>query len=100
MLKTELLEIISNGENSRVEFKRDDIRPEQFAREIVAFLNTHGGRVLLGVEDDGRISGLTREGALAQEWVLNAFRDKVHPHAIPDYQEVSVDDLQIGRAHV
>ena len=29
MLKTELLEIIANGENSGVEFKRDDIRPEQ-----------------------------------------------------------------------
>ena len=96
MLKTELLEIISNGENSRVEFKRDDIRPEQFAREIVAFLNSYGGRVLLGVEDDGKITGLTRAGALAQEWVLNAFRDKVHPHAIPDYQEVLVDDLRVG----
>ena len=29
MLKTELLEIIANGENSGVEFKRDDIRAEE-----------------------------------------------------------------------
>ena len=34
MLKAELLEFIANGENSGVEFKRDDIRPEQLAREI------------------------------------------------------------------
>ena len=27
MLKKELLEIIKNGENSEIEFKRDDIRP-------------------------------------------------------------------------
>ena len=31
----ELLEIIHNGENSGVEFKRDDICPEQLAKEIV-----------------------------------------------------------------
>ena len=31
MLKAELLEIIDNGENSGVEFKRDNIRPEQLA---------------------------------------------------------------------
>ena len=36
MLKTELLEIIANGESSGVEFKRDDIRAEALAREIVA----------------------------------------------------------------
>lgn len=34
MLKTELLELIANGENSGLEFKRDDIRPEQLAKKI------------------------------------------------------------------
>ena len=33
MLKTELLEIIASGENSGIEFKRDDIRPEQLIHE-------------------------------------------------------------------
>ena len=60
MLKTELLEIIANGENSGVEFKRDDIRPEQLAKEIVALVNFQGWRILLGVEDNGAISGLQR----------------------------------------
>lgn len=60
MLKAELLEIIANGENSGVEFKRDDIRTEQLAKEIVAFANVQGGRILLGVEDDGQITGLKR----------------------------------------
>ena len=34
MLKTELLEIITNGENSSVEFKRDDIRSLSQMREL------------------------------------------------------------------
>ncbi|MBP7160392.1 putative DNA binding domain-containing protein [Myxococcota bacterium] len=90
MQKTELLEMIANGENSAVEFKRDDVSPEKLAREIVAFANTQGGKILLGVEDDGTITGLQRSNT--QEWVLNVFRDKVYPQIIPHYIEVAVDD--------
>jgi len=95
MLKSELLEIIANGENSGVEFKRDDIRPEQLGKQIVALANLMGGRILLGVEDDGSITGLHRENL--QEWVLNVFRDKVHPQLIPFYEEVVVEsDLRVA----
>jgi ATP-dependent DNA helicase RecG len=97
MLKSELLEIISNGENSGVEFKRDDVRPEQMAKEIVAFANFEGGRILMGIEDDGSISGLQRSPAASQEWVLNVFRDKVHPQIIPYYEEIEVDpDVRVA----
>lgn len=92
MLKTELYEIITNGENSGVEFKRDDVRPEQLAKEVVALANLQGGRILLGVEDDGSITGLSRPNA--QEWVLNVFRDKIHPQIIPFYEEIVIDPLK------
>ncbi|MDQ6992996.1 MAG: hypothetical protein Q9M31_05930, partial [Mariprofundus sp.] len=39
MKRQELLELIANGENSGVEFKLDDIRPEQLAKEVVALAN-------------------------------------------------------------
>jgi len=90
MLKTELLEILANGENSGVEFKRDDIRPEQLAKEIVALANLQGGRIILGVEDDGTISGIQQHNT--QEWVLNIFRDKVFPQIIPFYEEIKIGD--------
>ncbi|GAA3926700.1 RNA-binding domain-containing protein [Litoribacillus peritrichatus] len=90
MLKTELLEIIANGENSGVEFKRDDIRPEQLAKEVVAMANFQGGRILLGVEDDGVINGIQR-GDL-EEWVMNVFQNKIHPMILPFYEEVKLDD--------
>lgn len=90
MLKSELLEIIANGENSGVEFKRDDVRPEALAKEIVAMLNFQGGQVLLGVEDDGTISGLQRDNC--EEWVMNIFRDKIHPLVLPYYEKIKIDD--------
>jgi ATP-dependent DNA helicase RecG len=91
MLKTELLEIIVNGENSGVEFKRDDVRPEQLAKEIVALANVKGGQVLLGVEDDGSITGIQREHL--ETWVMDTvFGRYVHPLILPYYEEVTLDD--------
>lgn len=93
MLKTELLEIIANGESSGIEFKRDDIRTEQLAREIVALLNFQGGQVLLGVEDDGAICGIQRGDT--EEWVMNIIQSKIHPMFLPFYEEVRLDNGQI-----
>lgn len=84
--RTELLEIIANGENSGVEFKRDDLRTQDLAKELVAFSNLEGGMVLLGVEDDGTITGLTRQNL--EEWVMSVCRDKIRPAIVPFFQVV------------
>ena len=86
MTRTELLEIMANGENSGVEFKRDDLNTQDLAKELVAFSNLEGGMVLLGVEDDGTISGLTRRDL--EEWVMNVCRDKIRPAIVPFFQVV------------
>jgi len=78
------LGIIRNGENSGLEFKRDDIQPRQLAKELVAFANLVGGRVLLGVEDDGTVSGITRDNI--EEWVMTVCRDKIRPEIIPYFE--------------
>ena len=91
MLKAALLEIIANGENSGVEFKRDDVRPEQLAREIVALANLNGGMVLLGVEDDGSVSGVQRDDL--ETWVMDTvFGRYVHPMLLPFYEVVTLYD--------
>lgn len=91
MWKSELLEIITNGENSGVEFKRDDLRPEQLAKEIVALANFQGGKLLLGVEDDGAVSGIQR--ADLETWVMDTvFGRYVHPLILPYYEEIELDD--------
>lgn len=96
MLRSELLELIAYGENSFVEFKRDDVRPEQLAREIVALVNHRGGRILLGVDDDGTVVGLQRENT--EEWVMDTvFARFVHPWILPSYEEVDLgEDRRVG----
>jgi ATP-dependent DNA helicase RecG len=83
---TELLDIITNGENSGVEFKRDVVQNHDLAKELVAFSNLSGGMVLLGVEDDRSISGITRPDL--EEWVMTACRDKIRPGIIPFFEVV------------
>ncbi|MDE0627151.1 MAG: putative DNA binding domain-containing protein [Bryobacterales bacterium] len=91
MNKAELLELILNGENSDVEFKRDGLRPEQLAKEVVALANLRGGRILVGVDDDGAITGIQRDNL--EHWVMDTvFGHKVHPMILPYYEEVQVDD--------
>ncbi len=70
MLRTELAELLRNGESSGVELKRDDVHPQSLAKEMAALLNLEGGYILLGVEDDGTVSGLNRERGKVEEWVM------------------------------
>ncbi len=81
MTKTELLELLRNGENSGVEFKRDDVENHDLAKEVVAFLNLEGGVVLLGIEDDGTVSGTSRSDL--EEWVAELCRVKIEPPIVP-----------------
>ena len=84
--RTALLEMIANGENSGVEFKRDVLQNHELARELVAFSNLDGGMVLLGVDDDGTVTGLTRDDL--EGWVMTACRDKIRPGIIPYFETI------------
>lgn len=69
MSKEEILRLIDSGEGDRLEFKstmRWSLRKKEprhevalsWLKTVIAFLNTHGGTVLLGVRDDGGILGI------------------------------------------
>ena len=92
MNQADLLELVAHGENSRVEFKRDDVRPERLARELSALLNFEGGCILLGVEDDRSITGLTRHRDEAEQWVMNVARENIRPAFIPTWSCVALED--------
>nr|HMT12873.1 ATP-binding protein [Ignavibacteria bacterium] len=57
----ELNEIIEGGENQNVEFKRKFTEPEKIAKEMIAFANTHGGKILFGIDDDKSVVGVESE---------------------------------------
>lgn len=53
--------LISEGEHSQQDFKYKVQDAAKLARSVSAFANTDGGRLLIGVRDDGNISGVRSE---------------------------------------
>ena len=89
--------IIAGGENAKTEFNRDDrtLRPERLAREIAAFANMNGGMVVIGVEDDGAVSGVTRRNL--QAWLMDTVIGRfIDPQIVPDYEEFVLDGKQVA----
>ena len=56
-----ILRLISEGEHQQQDFKYKITDAMKLARSVSAFANTDGGRLLIGVRDDGAISGVRSE---------------------------------------
>ncbi len=77
---TELIEKIYLGEDSTIEFKRELPRREGLADEIAAFANANGGVILIGVEDDSEIIGISRQDLdRTEKTVVEICRDNIDP---------------------
>lgn len=93
----EAVEIIGRGEDSRHQFKREFNGPKQAASEMVAFANTEGGQILIGVEDKtGNLTGLTAEQIRRQnEIISSAAMEHVRSPITPRTENVSIGDKTI-----
>lgn len=59
METTELIDLLSRGEDSRHQFKENFTNADALAAEIVAFSNSAGGTIFIGVQNDGSVLGLS-----------------------------------------
>lgn len=84
METAELLEIVSRDEDSRHQFKANLTNETSLGQEMVAFSNSGGGSIYIGVSNDGTFSGLVRDdmGRLNQ-LVSNAASQQVRPPINP-----------------
>jgi len=101
METSELLEIIARDEDSKHRFKADVTNTTSLAQEMVAFSNTLGGMIIIGVSDDGSISGLTRKdmGRLSN-LVSNAASLNIKPPINPITENFSLDEGLVKVVHI
>lgn len=57
-MDTYIRKLITEGENQKLDFKYAINSSRKIARSLVAFSNTDGGRLLIGVRDNGSIAGI------------------------------------------
>ena len=60
--------------------------------DMSALLNSAGGTILLGVNDDLTVSGLVRDRRQTEEWVMNIAQTNIQPSVIPIWSTVAVDE--------
>ncbi len=70
MTQHEFNTIIQSGEGYKIEFKRNV--NTDLSKELVAFANASGGRIFIGIEDDGAVSGVTIDNALKSKVTMMA----------------------------
>lgn len=77
------------GESSVLGFKAEKARGESIAKGIVAFANTDGGTLLVGVRDDGTVEGV-RDRRVEQR-VVRICRNNIVPSLIPMFAFTEID---------
>ncbi|TDB58102.1 AlbA family DNA-binding domain-containing protein [Arundinibacter roseus] len=86
-----LKELVRQGEGDTLEFKLKSNHPERIVREIVAFANSGGGKLLIGVGDDKAIKGL--KYADEDEYILERAIEKYCTPAISYTKErIAISD--------
>jgi ATP-dependent DNA helicase RecG len=101
LTRDDLAALVAGGEDSFTEFKASEATNQDLVKEMCAFCNAGGGRIVVGVDDDARIVGDT---AWDEERVMNLARTSIDPGIIPSYQrlvwepgvEVAVVGLEQG----
>ena len=90
----ELIELISKGESSKVQFKERLKDAHSISQEMVAFANLHGGIIIIGIEDKtGKINGLTFEQIRKHnEFIVNAANNNIKPELFVETEQVLIDE--------
>ncbi len=85
METSELIEIISRGEDSKNQFKADFNNVNEITAEMVAFSNSGGGKIIIGVDDKSlNVHGLSKEAIhRLNELISNAATQSVKPPINP-----------------
>jgi predicted HTH transcriptional regulator len=82
----DLVEILKRPEGKTLEFKRDLSSPDGALKTIVAFANTAGGTLLVGVEDRSRHIRGVPDPLDVEERLANLVSDRISPRIVPEIE--------------
>ncbi|SMG46594.1 RNA-binding domain-containing protein [Dethiosulfovibrio salsuginis] len=92
----DILQILSQGEDSKNQFKKNVVNADSLAAELVAFSNTLGGKFFIGVDDDGEIIGLEQKDIQNFNQLLsNTASQNVRPAINPLTEIFTIDGKRI-----
>ncbi|MBU3075043.1 AlbA family DNA-binding domain-containing protein [Clostridium estertheticum] len=87
-LKDEIVNLISKGDSDRVEFRNHSGGPNLLGKIISSFANASGGKLILGVNNKGKISGCNKNDVME---TYNKAKEKLIP-----CPNVSIEFIEIN----
>lgn len=91
-----IMQVLEQGEDSKNQFKKNINNIDALAIELIAFSNTLGGKIFIGVDDDGSIIGLTTDDIHRINQLLsNAASQNVKPAINPLTEIVTINKNKI-----
>jgi ATP-dependent DNA helicase RecG len=83
-------QLITSTEGKTLEFKRDLSSPRPMLKTLLAFANTAGGRLIVGVDDDRRVNGV--EHPLdEEERICSLIADSIAPRLVPNVELMTLE---------
>jgi len=86
--------LIFEGEGVTLDFKKTITSCEKIAKTMVSFANNKGGRLLIGVADDGTIKGVKSEDE-ERYMITRAAQLYARPALEPTFEEIYIDDKMV-----
>ena len=83
--------LLLEPEGKQLEFKRDLSSPRNLLKTLVAFANSAGGRLVIGVDDDRKLVGVS-DPLDDEERICNLIADSIAPRLVPNVELLSVGD--------
>jgi ATP-dependent DNA helicase RecG len=87
-----ILKQIERGESKTIEFKEKLPKNNSIVKTVIAFSNTSGGKLIIGVSDDKKIVGILDEDIFTlQDKIISLIFDSCHPNILPEIYTINVE---------
>lgn len=83
-------QLIRTPEGKTLEFKQDVSSIQRIMKTLVAFANTAGGRVVIGVTDDKQIKGV-HDPLSEEERICSVIADTISPRLVPHIEFITYE---------
>ena len=93
-------DILSREEGKTLEFKRDLSSVGPLLKTVIAFANTSGGTILVGVEDQTKVVKGISDPLDEEEKLANLIADNIYPRLAPNIEIVNWKNKQLLRVEV
>jgi len=90
--------LIAQGEGLHLDFKFNISNASKIAKSLVAFANTEGGKLLVGVKDNGRVVGVSSD---EEKYMIELAAYKYcHPEVMIEFTDIIYEDKTILEVYV